>query len=161
MEVTSWRPGAVDCTVQNEHHRTYVVFFSIRKILVLVWDSLRSNNLGFSVGYVLAYGCTWYQRALPCQLRGSPPRTHNNRAAVRDNCGQRKRGCTCCLIDRVTAASKTEGVPAVSSIESLMIRRPFGSIDPNSIRETELHKESRRRQPRGEGVPTQPAASQG
>ena len=31
-----------------------------------------------------------------------------------------------------------------------MIRRPFGSIDPNSIRETELHKESRRRQPRGE-----------
>ena len=110
--------------------------------MVLVWDSLRSNNLGFSVGYVLAYGCTWYQRALPCQLRGSPPRTHNNRAAVRDNCGQRKRACTCCLIDRVTAASKTEGVPAVSSIESLMIRRPFGSIDPNSIRETELHKES-------------------
>ena len=67
---------------------------------------------------------------------------HNNRTAVRDNCGQRKRACTCCLIDRVTAASKTEGVPAVSSIESLMIRRPFGSIDPNSIRETGLHKES-------------------
>ena len=22
MEVTSWRPGAVDCTVWNEHHRT-------------------------------------------------------------------------------------------------------------------------------------------
>ena len=94
------------------------------------------------MGYVLAYGRTWYQRALPCQLRGSPPRTHNNRAAVRDNCGQRKRGFTCCLIDRVTAASKTEGVPAISSIESIMIRRPFGSIDPNSIRETELHKES-------------------
>ena len=101
-----------------------------------------STNLGFSVGYVLAYVCAWYQRALPCQLRGSQPKTHNNRAAVRDNCGQRKRGCTCCLIDRVTAASKTEGVPAVSSIESLMIRRPFGSIDPNSIRETEFHKES-------------------
>ena len=31
-----------------------------------------------------------------------------------------------------------------------MIRRPFGSIDPNSIRETELLKESRCRQSRGE-----------
>ena len=31
-----------------------------------------------------------------------------------------------------------------------MIRRPFGSIDPNSIRETELHTESRRRLSRGE-----------
>ena len=49
-----------------------------------------------------------------------------------------------------TAASETEGVAAVSWIESLMIRRPFGSIDPNSIRETELHKESRRRHSRGE-----------
>ena len=31
-----------------------------------------------------------------------------------------------------------------------MIRHPFGSIDPNSIRETELHTESRRRHSRGE-----------
>ena len=31
-----------------------------------------------------------------------------------------------------------------------MIRRPLGSIDPNSIRETELHTESRRRHNRGE-----------
>ena len=31
-----------------------------------------------------------------------------------------------------------------------MIRRPFGSIDPNSIRETDLHNESRRRHSRGE-----------
>ena len=31
-----------------------------------------------------------------------------------------------------------------------MIRRPLGSIDPNSIRETELHTESRRRHSRGE-----------
>ena len=31
-----------------------------------------------------------------------------------------------------------------------MIRRPFGSIDPNSIRETELHTESRRRHSCGE-----------
>ena len=57
-------------------------------------------------------------------------------------------------MDRVvrvtTAASETEGVAAVSWIESLMIRRPVGSIDPNSIRETELHTESRRRHSRGE-----------
>ena len=45
-----------------------------------------------------------------------------------NNYGQRYRGCTCCLMDT----------------ESLMIRRPFGSIDPNSIRETELHTECRR-----------------
>ena len=42
-----------------------------------------------------------------------------------------------------TAASETEGVAAVSWIESLM-------IDPNSIRETDLHTESRRRHSRGE-----------
>ena len=39
------------------------------------------------------------------------------------------------VVDRVvrvtTAASETEGVAAVSWIESLMIRRPLGSIDPN------------------------------
>ena len=40
-----------------------------------------------------------------------------------------------------TADSETEGVAAVSWIESLVIRRPFGSIDPNSIRETEFHTE--------------------
>ena len=50
----------------------------------------------------------------------------------------------------ITAASETEGVAAVSWIESLMIRRPLVSIDPNSIRETELHTESRRRHSRGE-----------
>ena len=49
-----------------------------------------------------------------------------------NNYGQRYRGCTCCLVDT----------------ESLMIRRPFGSIDPNSIRETELHTECRRRRER-------------
>ena len=49
-----------------------------------------------------------------------------------------------------TAASETEGVAAVSCMESHMIRRPLGSIDPNSIRETELHTESRRRHNRGE-----------
>ena len=56
------------------------------------------------------------------------------------------------VVDRVvrvtTAASETEGVAAVSWIESLMIRRPLGSIDPNSIRETELHTECRRRRER-------------
>ena len=51
-----------------------------------------------------------------------------------NNYGQRYRGCTCCLMDT----------------ESLMIRRPFGSIDPNSIRETELHTECRGRHNRGE-----------
>ena len=49
-----------------------------------------------------------------------------------------------------TAASETERVTAVSCMESHMNRRPLGSIDPNSIRETELHKESRRRHNRGE-----------
>ena len=47
-----------------------------------------------------------------------------------------------------TAASETEGVAAVSCMESHMIRRPLGSIDPNSIRETELHTECRRRRER-------------
>ena len=51
-----------------------------------------------------------------------------------------------------TAASETEGVAAVSCMESHMIRRPLGSIDPNSIRETELHTESRRRHNRGESL---------
>ena len=40
---------------------------------------------------------------------------------------------------RTTAASETEGVSAGSWIESLMIRRPFGSVDPNSIRERASH----------------------
>ena len=38
-----------------------------------------------------------------------------------------------------TVASETEGVAAVSCMESHMNRRSLGSIDPNSIRETELH----------------------
>ena len=51
-----------------------------------------------------------------------------------------------------TAASETEGVAAVSCMESHMNRLPLGSIDPNSIRETELrtelHTECRRRRER-------------
>ena len=47
-----------------------------------------------------------------------------------------------------TAASDTEGVAAVSCMESHMNRGPLGSIDPNSIRETELHTECRRRRER-------------
>ena len=59
------------------------------------------------------------------------------------NCGVANPGhTTTARLCVTTAASGGEGVPAVSSIESLMIRRPFGSIDPNSIRETELHKEA-------------------
>ena len=36
--------------------------------------SVEKNCLGFSVGYVLCTTCecTWYQRALRCQLRGRP-----------------------------------------------------------------------------------------
>ena len=49
-----------------------------------------------------------------------------------------------------TAASETEGAAAVSCMESQVNRRPLGSIDPNLIRETELHTESRRRHNRGE-----------
>ena len=41
-------------------------------------------------------------------------------------------------------ASGAEGVAAVSCMESHMNKRPLGSIDPNSIRETELHSECRR-----------------
>ena len=88
--------------------------------------SVENTNLGFSVGYVLcaSYVCTWYQPA-------DHTHTHSN-------------------VRLTTAASETEGVAAVSWIESPMIRRPLGSIDPNSIRETELHTESRRRHSRGE-----------
>ena len=39
-----------------------------------------------------------------------------------------------------TVASETEGVAAVSCMESHMNRRPFGSIDPNSIRERASHR---------------------
>ena len=57
-------------------------------------------------------------------------------------------------MDRVvrvtTAASETEGVAAVSCMESHMTRRPLGSIDTTSIRETELNTESRRRHNRWE-----------
>ena len=41
-----------------------------------------------------------------------------------------------------------ENTQAVSCMESHMNRRPLGSIDPNSIRETELHTECRRRRER-------------
>ena len=44
-----------------------------------------------------------------------------------------------------TAASETEGVAAVSCMESHLNRRPLWTIDPNSIRETERHTECRRR----------------
>ena len=69
----------------------------------------------------------------PAQAQGA---THAQRDIAQqgacNNYGQRHRGCTCCLMDT----------------ESLMIRRPFGSIDRNSIRETELHTECRRRRER-------------
>ena len=51
-------------------------------------------------------------------------------------------------IATTAVASGTEGVAAVSCMESHMNRRPLGSIDPNSIRETELDSECRRRRER-------------
>ena len=51
-------------------------------------------------------------------------------------------------IATTAVASGTEGVAAVSCMESHMNRRPLGSIDPNSIREAELHTECRRRRER-------------
>ena len=36
MEVTSWRLGAVDCTVWNKHHRTYVAFFLFERSEFLI-----------------------------------------------------------------------------------------------------------------------------
>ena len=44
-----------------------------------------------------------------------------------------------------TAASETDGVAAVTCMESRMNKRPLGSIDPNSIREIELHTTKRSR----------------
>ena len=51
-------------------------------------------------------------------------------------------------IATTAVASGTEGVAAVSCMESHMNRRPLGSIDHNSIREAELHTECRRRRER-------------
>ena len=133
-----------------------------------------STNLGFSVDFFFRV----FDDTQKIKNRTPSTRTGSDTHAQRDTHAQQH------LNVRVTtAASETDGVAAVSWIESLMIRRPFGSIDPysiretelhtdsrrspfgsidpNSIRETELHKESRRRQPRGKGIPTQPAASQG
>ena len=90
---------------------------------------------------------------------GLPPKKKKNRTpSTRTGSDTRTARHTHSNVLVTTAGSETEGVAAVSWTESLMIRRPFGSIDPNSIRQTELHTESRLRQPRGEGVPTQHAA---
>ena len=91
----------------------------VRLILVLVWKKC----LGFSVGYV--YGQSAVYLCLSKYIVFETTHTH---------------------ID--TVASETEGVPAVSCMESHMNRRPLRSIDPNSIRETELDTECRRRRER-------------
>ena len=100
-----------------------------------------STNLGFSVtsanGIRPNHGIP-----LPAYIRIVFENTY-----AHCNCGQRNGGRRCCLMNRVvdrvvcvtTAATETEGVAAVSCMESHMIRRPLRSIDPNSIRETELH----------------------
>ena len=82
------------------------------------------NCLGFSVGYV--YGQSTVYLCLSKYIVFENTHTH---------------------IDTIVA-SETEGVAAVSCMESHMNRRPLGSIDPNSIRETELHTECRRRRER-------------
>ena len=90
----------------------------VRLILVLVWK----NCLGFSVGYV--YGQSTVYLCLSKYIPVVFENTHTH-------------------IDTIVA-SETEGVAAVSCLESHMNRRPLGSIDPNSIRETALHTECRR-----------------
>ena len=102
-----------------------------------------STNLGFSVRSANRIRPK-NGIPMPVYIHSFGKHTHAQQRAC-DNCGQRNGGRSCCLMDRVvnrvvrvtTAASETEGVTAVSWIELLMIRRPLGSIDPNSIHETE------------------------
>ena len=107
-------------------------------ILVLVYVSRISSAPKIRI---CRYVCTRATSPPPkkeqkAQHRLRERHTHNATVIAQqgacNNYGQRYRGCTCCLMDT----------------ESLMIRRPFGSIDPNSIRETELHTECRRRRER-------------
>ena len=68
------------------------------------------------------------------------PHTHSTRATSKN----KKRTERPAHAHGATHAQRDKGgVAAVKWIESIMIRRPFGSIDPNSIRETELHTEFR------------------
>ena len=87
-----------------------------------------------------------YQGYIPPPKKNRRPSTRSgsDRCTARHSLHRKVRVTTA-----ATAASVTEGVAAVSWIESLMIRRPFGSIDTNSIRETELHTECRHRHSRG------------
>ena len=99
------------------------------------------NNLGLSVSYYVPHTYVSHISSAPkiricryvCTRATSPPPKKEQKAQRRlrerhthsatviaqqgacNNYGQRYRGCTCCLMDT----------------ESLMIRRPFGSIDPN------------------------------
>ena len=43
MEVTSWRPGAVDCTVWNEHHRNVRFFLLFERSEFLIATSPPKN----------------------------------------------------------------------------------------------------------------------
>ena len=100
--------------------------------------------------YLVSAGTNLYVRTL-CSRATSPPQTNTERPAHAQGATHTRSATHTHKNVRVTtAASETEGVAAVSWIESLTITRPFGSIGPNSIRETELHTESRRRHSRGE-----------
>ena len=92
----------MDCTVWNEHHRTYVVFFYL-------------NNFGFSMAYacgrlilVSVWGTYWHTYV---------PGTSERFLAI---CGVAQPGhTTTARLCVTTAASEREGLLAVSSTEYL------------------------------------------
>ena len=93
---------------------------------------------------------TWYVDTYVPGLHPRPPKKNRRPCTGSGSDTRTARQSLHSEVRLTTTASVTEGVAAVSwiSIESLMIRRPFGGIDPNSIRETELHIECRRRRER-------------
>ena len=117
-----------------------------------------STSLGLSVWYYVPHTYVSHISSAPkiricryvCTRATSPPPKKEQKAQHRLRERHTHNATLHSKVRVTTTVSVTEGVPAVSWIQSLMIRRPFGSIDPNSIRETELHTESRRRHSRGE-----------
>ena len=143
------------------HIRTYRYQLVISRLPRYVY--VRTYLPGWGTYYVphmyvnwCEHVCTWYQPApkiricrYVCTRATSPPPKKNRRPSTGSGSDTRTaRQSLHSKLRVTTTASVTEGVAAVSWIQSLMIRRPFGSIDPNSIRETELHTECRRRRER-------------
>ena len=127
-----------------------------------------STSLGLSVSYYVPHTYVSHISSAPkiriCRYvrtrATSPPQkkeqkaqhrlrerhTHNATVIAQqgacNNYGQRYRGCTCCLMDT----------------ESLMIRRPFGSIDPNvCTRDTSPPQTKNTRSRTGSGSDTRTA----